>query len=84
MKTNFNFDVFAVVLSLVLLDLATLRPAQQEGAELATALPSAARSVANRPVSKGHLVQPLLLADSTRAGALGRPQRRVTAAAMRR
>lgn len=71
MKTNFNFNLFAVLLSLLLLDLATLHPAEEPGADYA-AQPAPVAS-ARPPLRTAQLRRPVVV----------HPRHRVTAA-MRR
>lgn len=81
MKIQFNFDVFAVVLALVLLDLATLHPAMNSDADYAAGpVPAQAHAGAPAPrplrttVERKQAPRPLTVA---------RPQHRVAAVALR-
>lgn len=79
MKLQFNFDVFAVVLAIVLLDLATLHPATDSGAEyVATPTPSHAEAPAPRPLRVAERKQFLRPLTATR------PRHRVMAVTLRR
>lgn len=81
MKTNFNFTVFAVVLSLLLLNLATLHPAEEPGADYAAGPPSVA---AARPDSLVAASSKVLITSQFRRPALAaRPHYRAAATGRR-